>query len=45
MRAAGAVETIRTDLLRPSGWHLLGTARMGDDPIRRLSTGGGDRTM
>lgn len=32
MRAAGATETVRTDLLRPSGWHLLGTARMGDDP-------------
>ncbi len=32
MRAAGAVETVRTDLLRPSGWHLLGTARMGEDP-------------
>jgi choline dehydrogenase-like flavoprotein len=32
MKAAGAAETIRTDLLRPAGWHLLGTARMGDDP-------------
>lgn len=32
MRAAGAAEIIRTELLRPAGWHLLGTARMGDDP-------------
>ncbi len=32
MRAAGATEILRTDLLRTSGWHLLGTARMGDDP-------------
>ncbi len=36
MRAAGAVEVEKTDLLRASGWHLLGTARMGDDPERSV---------
>ncbi|MEQ9640305.1 MAG: GMC family oxidoreductase [Alphaproteobacteria bacterium] len=32
LRAAGAVEVFETPLLRPAGWHLLGTARMGIDP-------------
>ncbi len=32
MRAAGATEIISSNPLRPSGWHLLGTCRMGDDP-------------
>ncbi len=32
MEAAGAVEITRSGQLRESGWHLLGTARMGDDP-------------
>ena len=32
MHAAGAKEVIKTDLLRAGGWHLLGTARMGNDP-------------
>lgn len=32
MQAAGAIEVVRTELQRVSGWHLLGTARMGDDP-------------
>ncbi|HKI73956.1 MAG TPA: GMC family oxidoreductase [Pseudomonadales bacterium] len=32
MEAAGAVEINSGGLLRPSGWHLLGTARMGNDP-------------
>jgi choline dehydrogenase-like flavoprotein len=32
MRTAGAVETSRYDLPRNTGWHLLGTARMGNDP-------------
>jgi choline dehydrogenase-like flavoprotein len=32
MEAAGAVEVISSDLVQASGWHLLGTARMGDDP-------------
>jgi choline dehydrogenase-like flavoprotein len=36
MEAAGAKEIITTDLLRPAGWHLLGTARMGDDPDKSV---------
>src|SRR5262249_49391383 len=32
LRAAGASEVLVTNPLRPSGWHLLGTCRMGDDP-------------
>lgn len=32
MLAAGAEEIVVAPLLRESGWHLLGTARMGDDP-------------
>ncbi len=32
LEAAGAYETIVAPLLRGTGWHLLGTARMGDDP-------------
>lgn len=30
--AAGAIETIPTEWMPDAGWHLLGTARMGDDP-------------
>ncbi len=30
--AAGATETIIANPMRASGWHLLGTCRMGDDP-------------
>jgi choline dehydrogenase-like flavoprotein len=32
LRAAGAVEVMSSGPLRQSGWHLLGTARMGNDP-------------
>ncbi len=32
MQAAGAKEIVSTDVLRLAGWHLLGTARMGNDP-------------
>lgn len=32
MEAAGAVEIVDHGLMRASGWHLLGTARMGNDP-------------
>ncbi|MBT4703404.1 MAG: GMC family oxidoreductase [Rhodospirillaceae bacterium] len=32
MHAAGAKDLVTTDILRPAGWHLLGTARMGNDP-------------
>ena len=32
LQAAGAREVLSCNPLRPSGWHLLGTCRMGDDP-------------
>lgn len=32
LRAAGATAIVAANPLRPSGWHLLGTCRMGDDP-------------
>ena len=32
LRAAGAREVIRTGLMDYAGWHLMGTARMGQDP-------------
>ncbi len=32
MRAAGAIEITSAGPVQMSGWHLLGTARMGDDP-------------
>ena len=32
MEAAGAYKVEVDRLMRYSGWHLLGTARMGDDP-------------
>jgi choline dehydrogenase-like flavoprotein len=32
LQAAGAYETIVAPLIRETGWHLLGTARMGADP-------------
>jgi choline dehydrogenase-like flavoprotein len=32
LEAAGAMRVLVTHILRPSGWHLLGTARMGEDP-------------
>jgi choline dehydrogenase-like flavoprotein len=36
LEAAGARRVLTTRVLRPSGWHLLGTARMGDDPTRSV---------
>ena len=36
MEAAGAAEISSSGLVRDSGWHLLGTARMGDDPERSV---------
>jgi choline dehydrogenase-like flavoprotein len=30
--ASGAIETAVTDWMPDTGWHLLGTCRMGDDP-------------
>ena len=32
LAAAGAVETFAEPLMRGAGWHLMGTARMGEDP-------------
>jgi choline dehydrogenase-like flavoprotein len=32
LTAAGAVETFAEPLMRNAGWHLMGTARMGQDP-------------
>ena len=36
MQAAGAVEISSSGPVRESGWHLLGTARMGEDPQRSV---------
>lgn len=32
LRAAGAHTVLQEPLVRASGWHLMGTARMGEDP-------------
>lgn len=32
LQAAGAKEVLATSVRRNAGWHLLGTARMGNDP-------------
>jgi choline dehydrogenase-like flavoprotein len=32
LEAAGAYETVVAPQIRETGWHLLGTAKMGDDP-------------
>jgi choline dehydrogenase-like flavoprotein len=36
MLAAGAVDLSVTPLMRDCGWHLMGTARMGEDPERSV---------
>ena len=36
MEAAGAASISSTKLMRDCGWHLMGTARMGDDPARSV---------
>ena len=36
LEAAGAHEVLVNPLLRQSGWHLMGTARMGTDPDRSV---------
>ena len=33
---AGSTDTRITSLLKPSGWHLMGTARMGEDPAESV---------
>jgi choline dehydrogenase-like flavoprotein len=32
VKAAGAIETVVVHEVRDTGWHLLGTCKMGDDP-------------
>ena len=32
VKASGAIETVVVHQVRDTGWHLLGTARMGDNP-------------
>ncbi|MBV9755148.1 MAG: GMC family oxidoreductase, partial [Hyphomicrobiales bacterium] len=41
LRAAGAHRTVRIPLAPLTGWHLLGTARMGDDPRTSVADGSG----
>src|SRR5205823_974021 len=36
LQACGAREIQTLRVMRPSGWHLLGTARMGTDPNRSV---------
>jgi len=41
LRAAGAHKVVRLPLAPLTGWHLLGTARMGNDPRRSVTDGSG----
>ncbi|SDR35328.1 Choline dehydrogenase [Rhizobiales bacterium GAS191] len=41
LRAAGAHRIVRLPLAPLTGWHLLGTARMGQDPGRSVTDGSG----
>lgn len=41
MREAGAYETMAAPPLKETGWHILGTARMGDDPETSVVAGYG----
>ena len=36
LQEAGATRIMANPLLRGGGWHLMGTARMGDDPERSV---------
>ena len=36
LEAAGAKQTFSSHLRRNAGWHLLGTARMGNDPANSV---------
>ncbi len=37
MEASGALGMTETTLMRDCGWHLMGTARMGEDPARSVA--------
>ena len=41
LAAAGAGPVMVNPLLRPAGWHLLGTARMGNDAASSVVDAGG----
>jgi choline dehydrogenase-like flavoprotein len=41
LEAAGATEVFSTSPLRTSGWHLMGTCRMGEDPATSVVDGWG----
>ena len=41
LQAAGAYETVIAPQIRATGWHLLGTAVMGDDPATSVTDGYG----
>jgi choline dehydrogenase-like flavoprotein len=41
LQAAGAYETVIAPQIRATGWHLLGTAVMGDDPATSVVNGFG----
>jgi choline dehydrogenase-like flavoprotein len=41
LREAGASEVLTIDVLPMAGFHLMGTARMGDDPTRSVVDGAG----
>ena len=41
LRAAGAHRTVRVALAPLTGWHLLGTARMGSDPATSVTDASG----
>ncbi|MGN6671959.1 MAG: GMC family oxidoreductase [Thermomicrobiales bacterium] len=41
LEAAGAIEILVANPLPQSGWHLMGTCRMGDDPARSVVNGWG----